>query len=611
VVRNTGNLVQRLYRNLGSRKGIYNVTVRAHVFRGLAPLAIALACAAQTMPVRDLKPGMRGVGKTVFSGSRIEDFNVEILGVIENIGPRQSIILGRLSGGPLTTTGVMQGMSGSPVFIDGKLIGAVALAFPFAKEPIAGIRPIAEMIELGNRPHQSARAARTLADTDLLAGLDQRNSINVGSGRLAEMATPVSFSGFTARTIEQFAPQLRRLGLEPTQGVAAGAPAGTRLGDPAALHPGSMISVQLLTGDMTMGADGTVTHIDGKRILAFGHRFLSIGETDMPFARAEVLTLLPNVSTSFKISMAREWMGAITQDRNTAVAGDLGRRAQMTPVSLRVSGGPSPANYRFEMVNNAFLTPFLLQMAVFSALDATERSIGSSTFGIQGRFEFDGALPPLTVNNIYAGDFGTGILTSLAASTSLAYLMQNGIEIPRVKSASIELQAYESRRQVQLDQAWLSAREARPGQTVDLDATFAAPTGEIRRRISYPIPRGATPGPLYFTIADALTTNLTEFRHLYTPGASSGRTTRQIIDMLNALRGNTRAYVRVWRADPSFSIPGGDLPNVPASLALMLGRVPTANQGLWPTGSKVAEFEMDADGHAVSGSRTLQVEIKE
>ncbi len=276
---------------------------------------------------------MRGIGRTVFSGGRVEEFQVEILGVLDNFGPKESLILARLSGGPLEHTGVMEGMSGSPVYLDGKLAGAVAMAFPFAKDPIAAIRPIADMVRpastLASSPAAPARRGDlALANSDLTRVFSRPEPAMTGDARMVDIATPLSFGGFSRSTLDVFAPQLRSLGLEPRQAVTAGSNLEPGMGNPADLQPGSMISVQLMAGDLSVGASGTVTYIDGSRIYAFGHRFLDVGPTALPFARAEVITLLPNLNTSFKLATAKEWMGTITQDRDTAVAGELGKQGR-------------------------------------------------------------------------------------------------------------------------------------------------------------------------------------------------------------------------------------------------------------------------------------------
>jgi hypothetical protein len=207
----------------------------------------ALQAAPAIFPLKDVRAGQRGIGRTVFNGSRVEEFQVEILGVLENLGPRESIILARLKGGPLENTGVMQGMSGSPVYIDGKLVGAVAMGFPLSKEAIAGIRPIEDML----RVDPGAAPARNVASA---SPPPRRRPFFAGETRLEEIATPVSFSGFTGATLDHFAPQLREFGWDPRQGISGGGAPSDRLGDPRQLEPGSMISVQLLSGDMSVGA---------------------------------------------------------------------------------------------------------------------------------------------------------------------------------------------------------------------------------------------------------------------------------------------------------------------------------------------------------------------
>ena len=586
-----------------------------------AVFALATALAAQTgfFPLRDLKPGMRGTGRTVFSGSQVDEFQVEILGVLDNVGPKESLILARLSGGPLEHAGVMAGMSGSPVYIDGKLVGAVAMAFPFSKDPIAGIRPIQDMMRPATALPSSAgpvqRAGIALVDRDLTRVLPRPEpgvpSGPAGEARMVDIATPISFGGFSRATLEAFAPQLRALGLEPRQGITAGGKIEPGMGNAANFKPGSMISVELMAGDLSVGADGTVTYIDGNRVWAFGHRFLAVGATALPFARADVIALLPNLNTSFKLASPREWMGVISQDRDTAIAGELGKRAALVPVSIGVSrAGRSVESYHVQMVNDALLSPLLLQLAVYSAIDATERTVGASSIRVTGEVEFQNAPAPVRLDNMYAGDNGSAMLVSLSAAVPVAYVMQSGFSSLELKRVAIHIEAFDQKKQLTIDGISVSRREARPGDKVLLNVVLAGENGaETARQVEYQVPIGAEPGPLYFTVADANTANLADFRQILT---TSPRSAGQLIATVNNLHPNTKAYVRVWRADPAFQLEGADLPDPPASVALILAGSQSSLAGITQTrNSKVAAMEVDAGDMVVSGSKTIQVEIKE
>jgi hypothetical protein len=576
-----------------------------------AVLALATALAAQTgfFPLQDVKPGMRGTGKTVFSGSQVDEFQVEILGVLDNVGPKESLILARLSGGPLEHAGVMAGMSGSPVYIDGKLVGAVAMAFPFAKDPIAGIRPIQDMMRPATAPVE--RAAIALADRDLTRVLPRPEPMLTGEERMVDIATPISFGGFSRATLEAFEPQLRALGLEPRQGITAGGKIEPGMGNAADLKPGSMISVELMAGDLSVGADGTVTYIDGNRVWAFGHRFLAVGATALPFARADVIALLPNLNTSFKLASPREWMGTISQDRDTTIAGELGKRAALVPVSIGVSRAGRPVeSYQVQMVDDALLSPLLLQLAVYSAIDATERTVGASSIRVTGEVEFQNAPAPVRLDNMYAGDNGSAMLVSLSAAVPVAYVMQSGFSSLELKKVAIHIEAFDQKKQLTIDGISVSRREVRPGEKVLLNVVLAGENGaETARQVEYQVPIGAEPGPLYFTVADANTANLADFRQIL---ATSPRSAGQLIATVNNLHPNTKAYIRVWRADPAFQLEGADLPDPPASVALILAGSQSSLAGITQTrNSKVVAMEVDAGDMVVSGSKTIQVEIKE
>lgn len=554
-------------------------------------IAATLQAATAIFPLKDIRAGQHGVGRTVFSGSKVEEFDVEILGVLENIAPKQSIILARLKGGPLEHTGVMQGMSGSPVYIDGKLAGAVALSFPYSKDPIAGIRPIEDMLRVDPTVRVPIKAPALEGPGPL------RNP------RLEEIATLVSFSGFTAATLEHFGAQLRAMGMDPMQGVSGGGRPSDAMGDPKTLQPGSMISAQLLSGDFSISADGTVTMIDGDRLYAFGHRFMSGGPSDIPFARAEVLALLPNLSSSFKISAAKEWMGSLTEDRSTAVAGVLGRRASMAPLEIRVGNN----TYHMNVIQDRVMTPLVAQMALYSAIDATERAQGASTYTVYGHLDFEGGT--VNVDNVYSGDVAVAALAALGVGSSLNYAMASGFDAFRLKGIRLGVTVRDGKSQAQI--ADLSApRSVRAGDNVELTATFTSESGaETQTKTVYRVPVGTPPGPLLFTIADASSTNLLEF------GATIGQPYRspgQVLAFLNGLRANTSAYIRAWRNEPAYTVDGRDLPSPPSSVAMILNRAQAPAAGMVTLkGSKLAEIEVPVKGKSVTGSKTVQVEVRE
>jgi hypothetical protein len=583
------------------------------VLRFAIPAALALAAglSAQTalFPLKDVRAGMHGTGRTVFTGGKVEEFQVEILGVLDGAGPKQSLILARLSGGGLEHTGVMEGMSGSPVYLGGKLAGAVAMAFPFAKDPIAAIRPIEDML----RPSTvAARAAGRveLADADLTHIFSRPAPAMAGDARMIDIATPLGFGGFSRATLDAFAPQLRQLGLEPRQAVSGGGEMAAAIGNPADVKPGSMIGVMLLSGDYSVGAQGTVTLIEGNRIFAFGHRFLDLGPTALPFARAEVVSVIASNNTSFKLATTKEWMGTIRLDGDTAISGELGKLPALVPVSISVTrGGRAIETYRMQMVGDPLLSPLLLQMAIYSTIDATERAAGSSTIRIGGEIQFENLAAPLRIRNLFAGDAGVAQQISLGASIPLAYVMQSGFEGLRLKSVSIAIDAFERKKEWAIDAVSASHRVVRPGETVRLRVSLTDGNAvETVRTVDYRVPAGAQAGPLYFTVSDAATANLNDFRPTI---AAIPRSAAQAIAIANHLHANNKAYVRVWRADTAFQLEGADLPAPPASVALVLESAQSNVAGIAQVrNSKIAQIEIDGGDMAISGVKTIQVEVK-
>jgi hypothetical protein len=584
------------------------------------------------IPLSEIKPGMKGVGRTVFDGRTISEFQVEILGVLRNIAPRQSVILARLSGGPLEETGIMAGMSGSPVYIDGRLAGAVALGFQFSKAPIAGITPIEQMINSfadeseAAAPAQGTQAWRFEPDSEnpaeprlvasetlnlLPPAANSPNRVFWGGAEtsLVRVAAPLALSGFTTEAVEQFEPQLRALGLVPMQ-VGGGSSADQTMGDASLLQPGSMISVQLVRGDLGVSADGTVTLVDQGRIYAFGHRFLSAGPTAIPFAESQVLAALPSYSNSMKISTPGRLLGVIGEDRSSGIMGVLGRRAQMVPVEVEVTSGQRPGRaYKFEVVNDRFLLPFLLNMAVSSSLQTTERMVGDSTLQVEQTVTLNG-LPQVKVENYISGNTNAPQMVAQSAAATLSYLMQSELGPVDIQGIRLRVLANDRRLVRELERVWSDRREVKPGDSLELTALLRSQDGEeTLQKTTLEIPANLPPGPLTILIADGQTIDRAELNRAGRPVLP--KNPQQLVRAINKLRRNNRLYVRISRFEAGFTIQGESFPSPPPSVARTFSSDPSLSPNVSPTfSSTVGEYELDPLPSLVSGVRTVTVTVR-
>jgi len=588
---------------------------------GLVFVGLPLA-AADLLPLDQVKAGMKGVGKTVFSGEQVEEFEVEILGVLKNIAPGQSLILARLDGGPLGRTRVAAGMSGSPVYLDGKLAGAIAYSFPFSTEPIAGIRPIHEMVErLDDAPPDSARfrSPREIRMADAGGALrflpdPEANLLPAGprplegEPRLLPIATPVALAGFSESTFEVFGERLRGLGLRPSQGVGG---RGVNTDTPPRPEPGSMISVALIQGDMELSAAGTVTHIENDRLYAFGHRFISSGPTEMPLLGSSVITTVPNLNNSFKIAASSGPLGVITQDRNSGIAGQLGRSARMVSLEIGLTSNGRSQRYVMELVNDRTLSPLLMQMALFSAVDTTERQVGASSYRISGQVDLGDGIPPLRLDNMFAGSSGVALQLATQTSIPLAYLMEIGFDAVSLERIHLEIEAVDEERRLDIDRGWASKTRVRAGETVEFAAALRNNVGdEVIKKVSFLVPASAKPGPLEVTFADGGSLNFLEWRTF--SSTTRAQDPAKLIQAMNRLRRNDRLYIRVWRSAQGFQLETERLPAPPSSVTALLSSPRAQGSGVASEyQSTLEEFEIDGLENIVRGSVNTRIMVVE
>ncbi len=598
--------------------------------------SVARGTPVETLPVSDIQPGMVGEGRTVFEGNHIVTFKVTILGILRNFGPNRNMILAELEGGPLAHTGVIAGMSGSPVYINGKLIGAIAYAFPFAKDPIAGITPIQEMIDATATParRRSVAALSFPLTPDRLAeaipprlrpvplqgtSLSGVNNLEPYLGRmLAPIATPASVHGLSAETFEVVAPYLRQLGIEP---LMAGAmtprpsqPSQIEAPVPlpaerASLEPGDTIGVGLVTGDLDISLTGTVTHTDPLTgaVYAFGHPLFNLGPIEYPMRRSTVHLVLPSLMNSFKMTSSGDTIGTWTQDRATAIKGVLNARPRMIPMSVvvKTSRGQEKA-YQLEMVDDELFSPLLAFTSLVAILQATERQFGSQTVKVSAWLSTADDRN-ISIEDVFA-DQQAAVNASAMVAAPMAFLMTNDFQDVVVENIQVEVQAFERLQTARLVRAWLDTNEVAPGGTLRLKVLLRSYRGdEVLDTVEVTVPENVGQGRLSLVVADAATVSSMERREARQ--AFQPRDLDQLIRAINSLRKNNRLYVRLSRADRSGAIVSGEyLPSLPPSVMNIL-QADDSTSGFTPLrSSTILEQEVVTD-FSVSGSRVLTVKV--
>ena len=593
-----------------------------------APLLINLPATTARMPVDEIRRGMVGVGITVFEGVRREQFSAEMLGVLRNVmGPRRDIIVARLSGGPLADTGVVQGMSGSPVYIDDRLIGAVSYALgSFAKEPIAGITPIAEMVAAGAGGQSVARAAAApplfpAAATELATLVGARTGglpplplggADVGAlgldalrggALLRPIATPVVLGGFAPPVQDAW---IAALG---AGGFAAGAAGGQSelplSGEP--LQAGDAVGAALIRGDLLLAATGTVTMVEDGRVYAFGHPFFNLGPIRFPMTRAAVTTVLPSLALSSKIAAVGETVGTLDQDRSTGIFGALGAGPRMIPVRLELAAGDDAGaqTFRFEVVEDRLFTPLLTYSGVLSSLLSWTRQIGASTYAVDATTRIAGQ-SAVRVADVYSGE--TALISAAGAvANPLTALLNNDIAAVDVEGLEIRVDAAETPRSATLERVWLDTARVRSGDRVRLHILARAERGpDIRETVAIDVPPHVS-GPLQVRVADAATLRSSEqFR---ARPARTPRTIGQLIDTLNTEPRGNRLYVHLLQQRAGAVLGGSAQPALPASVLAVLesGRNGSDLQRL--AQAVLGAWELDTR-HAVTGARTLNLRVE-
>src|SRR3989440_9156148 len=568
----------------------------------------------ELLPLSQVHPGMQGYAYTIFEGDQIEKFDLEVIGVLENfLGPKQAIILVQLKGPKVEHTGVVAGMSGSPVYLDGKLAGALSLKLGiFTKEAIAGVTPIADML---NPPSPGSSAQADVQQFSLPAESTPRTGLPFGSS-LEPIETPLVFSGFQPVAIQQFSNQLQAYGFVAAQGGTAAARP-----EDAHLVPGDMAGMVLVQGDASINSACTVTAVQADRVYLCGHPLMNLGNVAIPMARSRVVTTLSSNLASTKIVNVGGAIGTITGDHLTAVTGKLGAPPAMIPLDLTLlvpgddssRGAVREKKLHFELINHPKFTPLLVAITTFSGLTQNSLYGEGTTLHLSGEIRLQGHTPVKIENTFAPGDTLSpdGLPIAMTIQNVFTRLFVNTFEPAKVDHIILRVESIPGRKSFAIESAWLEKGEAAPGETLRVRVLLrpyrgAARVEETTVRVPEQVSRGTT---LRILVSDADLLNRAS-RGFAFAGAGSGPTgLDQLIALLNRERRNDRLYVGLFAPAPTLLWDDKELPNIPLSQINVVDGRPT------PGSVQVLRESLDSEasiplGGPVSGVISLNLQVR-
>lgn len=578
----TGQPGQCIARN-ASRRSLVEATVRRTFLSFLLVFVCSVtAVQADILPVSKIQKGMKGYGLTVFEGNKIEKFDVEILGVLEKIGPDQDLILARVDSDLVRSTGIIAGMSGSPIYIDGKVIGALAYAWQFSKEPVAAITPIEEMLRLDKNLKGSAKVTRAspVSAAEFLKTLRNPESDHLAklfaavspTSRLAAMgalpiAVPVSFAGFSGETISRFAPLLETSGF---LAVPAGTSAASKSGKETSktFAPGDAIGAVLIDGDFSVAATGTVTHVNKDQVFGFGHPFLDLGEINFPMARSEVVAIMPSLARSFKFANTGNIIGALRQDRSAGIFGQLGAEADLIPVELQLDDTHGGKTYRFRVVRDSLLFPLMVAMVTDSVVTSAQRAAGERTLRLDCEINLDG-FKPIRIRDGFAGIQARQAIPMYLAVVA-NYLLSNEFHTADIESMKIQLRHDDELKIAKLIEASIDTPAdgfISPGDTVRLRTVLKPYRGEsFTESFEVKIPANQKLGTANLFVGSGTVANQLDFS-LVPPDP---RNLAQVVAVLERLRSATDLTVGLYSSSDGAVTAGVFLPNLPPSIQAVI-----------------------------------------
>jgi hypothetical protein len=571
----------------------------------------------EIMPLSQVKQGMKGTAWTVFQGTEPEPVPVEIVGISKNMwGPKQDIILGKM-GGKAARTNVAKGMSGSPVYIDGKLIGAVSLGLSqFSPDAICGITPIELMLEINGSDKSRPAAARTPGKA--VAQNAQAGGAQDPLESLVPIDSPLVFSGINGDTLRDFSSVFQQMGLRTVQGSGGVLTHGSKpvAGWEHALNPGESVATVLVDGDMGVSAFGTVTYNDGKRVLAFGHPLFNLGPVDMPLAKSEVVLTLASQFQPSKMANATEIVGALRQDRHSGIMGELGATSPMIPVTLNVRSLDakeavlSEKSFHFNVFVHQKWTPTLMMLMLYNSISNLNDFADEATYRLNGKVEMNGPRNIGLSTMQAAGDMPMPAPMALALwlGDKFNRLYLNNVNTPDVKGVTLSLDLLPERRVAAIETGWVANTEVQAGDDLSVKVSVRPYRGEpIQREVIVKIPAGLAKGDHRILLSDADTLNRMQ--------NAAGFMNRfidvpQAVSLLNQERTNNRLYVSLVKASPTAYYDDKTMPSMPSSVLNVIQAGRASNRAMVTTPETASEQTSIPFDYMVTGSYSLRIHVK-
>jgi hypothetical protein len=609
--------------------------------------------AQEIMPLAEVKPGMAGVCRTVFRGDRPEEFPIEVVDIMRNFYPKRSLILIRLKGEKAEHTGVAAGMSGSPIYIDGKIIGALSYSVGvFLREPLAGVTPIEEMLEIFNRENTRDRELAAFVPPapnkflEMAVGLKeiswenfvpqellQRRAAMLGS--IQPIDLPLSFGGMQPQLVDLAANLLKPAGFRVVGGGAGSGSSSLRANaavldaqSAALLQPGAAIGAVLMTGDADIEAIGTVSYRQGDRVLAFGHPFFDNGPVEMPISLARILLIIPSDFGSQKLGESISLVGTLRQDRTTGIYGVIGPPPVLTPMVVRYkdeAGNTSHFEFQFteERTVNT-LIPLILRFVLVNALESARLATGENSLQLSGSIQLQSG-QTIAFDDFYPGfkpisgfGFLNGILQSTGEVASLVgAIMANNFRPAQLARVDLNFASVSGRRSATIEQVWIDRNEVEPGDTITVFArlkAFQGPEKLYQQRLA--IPKNAEGKFLTINIGGG--DEITQVELRTAPGRFVARNFQQLLALLQDRRRNDFLYVQLRQPDQGLIIEGEQLSSLPPSIYSVLqsqnlrgNSTLVREQVLSETRQSISFENAQANKpFAVSGLKTLRLKLR-